>query len=158
MDSPCIAEPLPVSPPSETTTQQPTSTHPMVTRTRDNTRRPRTFPNHVAYTTTLDAEPSTFKQANTDPKWRSAMAQEINALAQNHTWTLVPYDPQMNVVGCEWVFKVKCKSDGTIERYKARLVAKGFHQHEGIDYLEIFSPVVRPTTIRLIISLAVSYH
>lgn len=86
------------------------------------------------------------------------MTQEIDALTQNQTWTLVHFHSNMNVIGCKWVFKIKRKSDGTIERYKAHFVAKGFHLHEGVDFLETFSPVIRPTTIRLIISLAVSSH
>lgn len=85
------------------------------------------------------------------------MQKEFQALQQNNTWTLVPSSHDQNVIGCKWVFKVKQKADGTIERYKARLVAKGFHQEEGIDYFETFSPVVRPTAIRLVLALAISF-
>jgi hypothetical protein len=59
-------------------------------------------------------------------------------------------------VGCKWVYKLKHNSDGSIARYKARLVEKGFHQQQGIDFDETFSPVIKPPTVRLILSLAVS--
>lgn len=131
----------------------------MITRTRDNTRKPKQFPDHFALTssTELSHDPTTFSQAQTSSHWRDAMASEIDALARNQTWTLVPPPLDQHIIGCKWVYKTKRKSDGTIDRYKARLVAKGFNQQEGVDYFETFSPVVRPTTIRIVLSLAVSY-
>ena len=84
------------------------------------------------------------------------MDTEMNAFLKNKTWSLVPYHPTMNLVGCKWVFKLKHKSDGSVDRYKARLVAKGFHQQPGLDYGETFSPVIKPTTVRTVCSLAVS--
>jgi len=81
---------------------------------------------------------------------------EFNALLHNRTWTLVPRLPNMNIVGCKWRHKLKRKSDGTIDRYKTRLVAKCFHQQSGLDYGDTFSPVVKPTTIRTVRSIAVS--
>lgn len=130
----------------------------MTTRNKDNTRRARQFPDHIAFSTSLEIEPSTFTQANSKTEWRNAMALEMNALALNKTWTLVPLPPNHQPVGCKWVYRIKRRADGSIERYKARLVAKGYHQIEGIDYFDTFSPVVRPTTIRTILSIAVSSH
>lgn len=70
------------------------------------------------------------------------MLEELNSLLKNQTWLLIPHLPSINVVGCKWVYKVKQKSKGTLERYKVRLVAWGFHQQLGKDYGDIFSPIV----------------
>uniref|UniRef100_A0A2N9G158 Reverse transcriptase Ty1/copia-type domain-containing protein n=1 Tax=Fagus sylvatica TaxID=28930 RepID=A0A2N9G158_FAGSY len=76
------------------------------------------------------------------------------AYKKESTWELVPRQDNMNVVGSRWVFKTKLKSDGSIDCFKARLVAQGFSQSLGIDFLETFSPVIKPQTIRLVLSLA----
>ncbi|XP_071683604.1 uncharacterized protein [Lolium perenne] len=99
-------------------------------------------------------EPHTYQAAMSIPHWREAMEQEYQALLRNETWTLVSPPPRVNVIDSKWVFKVTKHSDGTIERYKARLVARGFRQWFGLDYEDTFSPVVKPTTIRLLLSLA----
>ena len=70
------------------------------------------------------SEPSTLKQALTNPHWTKAMDLEMVALHHNHTWDLVPQPLDVNIIGCKWVYKLKHKSDGSIDRYKARLVAK----------------------------------
>ncbi|KAL5556062.1 hypothetical protein UlMin_038298 [Ulmus minor] len=106
--------------------------------------------------TVIQTEPTTYKQAIQHPEWKQAIQTEYKALLDNTTWTLVPSHPSYSIIGCKWVFKLKRKPDGSIDRYKARLVAKGFNQTEGIDYFETFSPVVKPTTIRYVIALAVT--
>jgi hypothetical protein len=83
------------------------------------------------------------------------MLDEYNALMCNKTWTLVPPISSHNINDYKWVYKVKYKADGTVDRLKARLVAKGFKQHLGIDYDDTFRPVVKPATIRLVLSLTV---
>jgi histone deacetylase 1/2 len=103
-----------------------------------------------------DEEPSSLEAALCDKKWRTAMDSEHQALMKNQTWRLVPRPKGKNIIGCKWVYKVKRKADGTIDRYKARLVAKGFKQRYGIDYEDTFSPVVKAATIRLVLSIAVS--
>ncbi|RVW62851.1 Retrovirus-related Pol polyprotein from transposon RE1 [Vitis vinifera] len=84
------------------------------------------------------------------------MQEEIKALIQNRTWDLVPRTPTANIVGSKWVFKTKLKEDRTIDRYKARLVAQGFSQILSLDFGETFSLVIKHTTIKLILSLAVT--
>ena len=86
------------------------------------------------------------------------MDDEFAALKRQGTWVLVPPSPSQNVVGCKWVLKLKRNSDGTINRYKARLVAKGFHQQFGIGFEETFSPVIKPPTMRIILSLAMQFN
>ncbi|GJY73154.1 retrovirus-related pol polyprotein from transposon TNT 1-94 [Tanacetum coccineum] len=85
------------------------------------------------------------------------MDQEFNAFMQNGTWELVPRDSHIPF-GCKWVFRVKRNPNGTISKYKARLVAKGFLQQYGKDYFDTFSPVAKPMTIRVILSLALSHN
>lgn len=85
------------------------------------------------------------------------MALEYDALQRQGTWSLVHIKPDSNAVGCKWVFKLKQRSDGTIERYKARLIAKGFHQQPEMDYGEMFSPVVKHTTVQLVLSIAIQF-
>ncbi|XP_071680282.1 uncharacterized protein [Lolium perenne] len=101
-------------------------------------------------------EPETLQLALADKKWREAMNDEYKALIENKTWHLVPYKRGTNLIDCKWVYRIKRKADGTIDRYKARLVAKGFKQRYGIDYEDTFSPVVKAATIRLVLAVSVS--
>lgn len=86
------------------------------------------------------------------------MNAEIKALEDNHTWSIVDLPEGVIPIGNKWVYKIKRKSDGTIERFKARLVAKGYTQTEGLDYFDTFSPVAKITTVRLVLALAAIHN
>ena len=77
--------------------------------------------------------PSTVQEALSNPKWSQAIKVEMEALEKSKTWALVPLPKGKKTVGCRWVFSIKHKVDGSIERYKVRLVAKGYTQKYGID-------------------------
>lgn len=81
------------------------------------------------------------------------MNEEYNALVKNKTWELVPVPKDRNIVGCKWTYRLKGNADGTVQKYKAKLVAKGYTQQHGFDFTETFSPVVKPTTIRIVLSI-----
>ena len=84
-------------------------------------------------------EPTSFKEAVKDPRWIETMQSEIKALEENSTWSVVDLPPGKKAIGCKWVYKIKYKATGEIERFKARLVAKVYNQKEGLDYQETFS-------------------
>jgi hypothetical protein len=112
--------------------------------------------NHKMFSLSVSSivEPKYYHQAVKHAEWREAMHNEIKALELNNTWSIVDLPPSKQAIGCKWVYKVKLKSDGTIERYKARLVAKGYNQCEGLDYYETFSPVAKLTTVRMLLAVA----
>ncbi|RVW20273.1 Retrovirus-related Pol polyprotein from transposon RE1 [Vitis vinifera] len=102
---------------------------------------------------TYEPELST-KEALTDPRWKAVMNEEMKSLQKNETWELIECPPGKKPVGCRWIYTMKYKADGSIERFKARLVAKGYTQTYGIDYTETFAPVAKINTIRILLSLA----
>ncbi|XP_071688658.1 uncharacterized mitochondrial protein AtMg00820-like [Rutidosis leptorrhynchoides] len=91
-------------------------------------------------------------------EWFKAMEEEMESMRSNNVWELVDLPKGRKARGSKWILKIKCKADGSIERYKAQIVAKGYNQQEGIDYEEMFSHVVRLTSIRLIYSNSGKYE
>lgn len=129
----------------------------VTTRSQNNIFKPKKLLSLVSHLPSPEIpEPTTLSQALKVPEWRQAMSEEFDALLHNRTWELVPSTNVQNLVGCKWVFRIKRHPDGSVARYKARLVAKGFHQRPGIDYNDTFSLVVKPTTDRIVLSLAIS--
>ena len=100
--------------------------------------------------------PSCYKQAMEHECWQIAMQAELQALEENHSWDIVPCPPTVKPIGSKWVFSVKLRSDGSLDRYKARLVTLGNKQEYGVDYEETFAPVAKMTTVQTILGIAAS--
>ncbi|RVW83799.1 Retrovirus-related Pol polyprotein from transposon TNT 1-94 [Vitis vinifera] len=98
--------------------------------------------------------PHNIQEAFKYPKWKAAVDEEVRALEKNGTWEITDLPRGKKPVGCKWIFTVKYKADGNVDRYKARLVAKGFTQSYGIDYQETFAPVAKLNTVHVLLSLA----
>nr|XP_017251133.1 PREDICTED: uncharacterized mitochondrial protein AtMg00810-like [Daucus carota subsp. sativus] len=101
-----------------------------------------------------ECDPVTFEEASEESKWNKAMDEEIGAIKKNDTWELTDLPEGHKSIGVKWVYKTKTNQDGEVEKYKARLVAKGYKQRYGIDYDEVFAPVARVDTIRLLTAIA----
>ena len=148
------------SSPSSSLTGDAAPAHAMVTRHRDHTRKEKSYTDGtVRYDSrrrAFFAAPVSHRDALGEPAWRAAMSEEFAALRHTNTWVLVPRPPGVNIVSCKWIFKTKHCPDGSVDKHKARLVARGFTQQHRIDYGDTFSPVVKPATVRLVLSLAVS--
>ncbi|GJU97516.1 retrovirus-related pol polyprotein from transposon TNT 1-94 [Tanacetum coccineum] len=124
-------------------------------------------PQHEVNETDQSQAPATrsLNRERRRPGWHSyyvmesneAMQEEIEALHKNKTWELVPLPGGRKPIGNKWVYKIKKNDDDQVERYRARLVVKGYAQKEGINFNEIFSPVVRMTTIRVVLALCATY-
>lgn len=123
----------------------------MLTRSKTGKSKPKAYMVHT------ESEPTSTKQTLNKPEWAMAMRNESNALQANITWTLITLPRDRKVVGCMRVFKIKENAHETIQKHKVGLVAKGFHQEHGCDYTETLSPMVNPTTIRVILTLAITY-
>ncbi|KAJ9560502.1 LOW QUALITY PROTEIN: hypothetical protein OSB04_005662 [Centaurea solstitialis] len=132
------------------------SSHPMITLSQHGILKPN--PKYACITTSpsISPLPTSHVDALRDPNWHKAMIDEYDALIKNDTWELVPRPLDVNVIRSMWIFTHKFQSNGALERHKARLVCNGRSQQVGIDCMETFSPVVKPATIRMVLSIAVS--
>ena len=102
-------------------------------------------------------DPKTLSEARSRsdwPKWQEVMDHEIATLEEAGTWTTVPRPANKNIIGSKWVFHIKCKANGTIEKYKACLIARGFTQKFSVDYFDTFSPVMRLASFHTILTIA----
>lgn len=102
----------------------------------------------------FSSDPIYFEDAVKHEHWRLAMESEIKEIERNDTWDLTDLPAGAKIIGLKWVYKTKLKENGELDKFKARLVAKGYVQQQGIDYTEVFAPVARMDTIRMIVALA----
>lgn len=119
--------------------------------------RPQYLNDYVATSIEVKADPKTYFEAINSPErehWIAAMKEEIASIESHCTWESTKLPPGRKAVGSKWVYKAKLGENGEVVRYKARLVAKGFTQKFGVDYDEVFAPVARSTTLRLLLSVA----
>lgn len=113
-------------------------------------------PQHRAFLAAIGAkiEPTTFSEAIAIKEWCDAMSTEVGALEKNRTWDITTLPPGKKAIGCKWIYKLKFRADGTLERYKARLVVLGNNQKAGIDFTDTFAPVVKMSTVRTFLEVA----
>jgi hypothetical protein len=105
---------------------------------------------------TLSSIPTSVHSALANPHWCHAIEEEYKTLLSNITWDLVPRPPGANVITGKWIFKHKFKVDGSLDWYKACWIIQGFTQCPGVDYDETFNPIIKPTTVQTVLTLAVS--
>lgn len=99
-------------------------------------------------------EPVSYQQAVNENSWKEAMRKEIEAIERNNTWKLVELPSGHKPIGLKWVYKLKRNTEGDIVKYKAWLVTKGYVERQGVDFEEVFAPVIRLETVRLLLALA----
>ncbi|KAK3121536.1 hypothetical protein QOZ80_8BG0655630 [Eleusine coracana subsp. coracana] len=100
-------------------------------------------------------EPGSLVEAAQEPSWRAAMVDELCSIEDNNTWVAADLPPGHRPIGLKWVYKAKKDEQGRVVKHKARLVAKGFVQRQGIDFEEVFAPVARMESVRMILTVAV---
>ncbi|KAG7594052.1 Integrase catalytic core [Arabidopsis thaliana x Arabidopsis arenosa] len=105
----------------------------------------------------LNNEPRNFHEAKQFKELTGACENELSSIERFKTWDLVDLPIGTKPIALKWVFKLKRNLDGSINKYKARLVAKGYVQRYGVDFEEVFAPVARIETIRLLIDLAAAH-
>lgn len=148
-----MPQPNPTSAQNDVPDPHPKNTHQMCTRSKSGISKPNSF---YSLSTTISPIPKSHKIAIQDPLWFKSMKEEFDALIKNKTWDLVPRPSHANVVTGKWLYRHKYDADGKLTRYKSRWVARGYSQQEGIDFDETFSPVVKPATIRTVLSIALA--
>lgn len=100
------------------------------------------------------SDPTSFGEAVRHSRWKKAMDAEIGSINKNQTWSLVALPDGAKAIGVKWIYKTKFNELGDVDKFKARLVVKGYAQEYGIGYTEVFAPVARMDTVRMIIALA----
>lgn len=156
-------EPLPALPDVPGPSQSPDDGEsPQVVRRSERERIPSTkYPESEYLLLTEDGEPESFQEVvshKEKEKWLLAMQDEMESLQKNNTYEIVELPRGKKALRNKWVFKLKKDGNGEVVKYKARLVVKGFQQKKGIDFDEIFSPVVKMTSIRVILGLVASMN
>lgn len=112
------------------------------------------FHNHKAFTSKIINlfVPRNIQEVLNDLNWKLAVMEEMNS-----TWDILELRKEKKTVGCKWMFTLKCKADGSVERYKVGLVAEGFTQTYGVDYQETFATVVKINSIRNLLSVVANF-
>ena len=99
-------------------------------------------------------DPINYEEAVKSSKWRSTMESEIHSIENNQTWELIDLSIGAKTIGVKWIYKTKLNELGEVDKYKARLVTKGYSQQQGVDFTEVFAPVTRMDTVRMVVTLA----